>query len=96
MDVEFRRSLKAVFKVTDWLTRGDQALQAFVEARRARLPANVAAFWSALTLAITFVPVLEDFWGQIVAQAPGLAAWMRHTMEERHWRLERAAAGTTF
>ncbi|MCS7316153.1 MAG: hypothetical protein RMI94_05365 [Bryobacterales bacterium] len=91
--IELRTWIKELARVTDWLTRADQAAQAMVAARRAGLPQHLAYAWGALTAAVSAVPVLGDFYGQVVAGAPGLMEWMQRTVEQHHRRLELAAAG---
>ncbi len=91
--VELRASLQVIAKVTDWLTKADQAAQAMVAVRRAGLPQNVSYMWSALVAAVSFVPVLGEFYAKALVGAPGLVEWMKTTVWEYERRIQLAEAG---
>ncbi len=93
LDAEFRRSVRTVLKVTDWLSRADEAARTFVSARQAGTNPRVAAAWAVLGQAVSLVPVLGKFYSEMVNQTPGLVAGIRRLSDGRFRRADRASSG---
>jgi len=87
-------SVKAAWKVTDWLIlRPDAGLQSYSSARQAGMGEKLARAWGALAVLVTLLPVLDDFYGTIIQQSPALIGGIGARFEERQRLLDRAAAG---
>jgi hypothetical protein len=66
-------SVRAVWKGADWFVlRPDAVLQTYSSAKRAGMDESLARAWGALALLITFLPVLDNFYGTIIQQSPAL------------------------
>lgn len=85
--------LDVIDTAIDVLNQAHDALSTYAAARQAGLNAPAAAAWSAVGQAVSYLPVLGDFYAEIVRQSPALIASMRTLFETAHRKWERAAAG---
>lgn len=85
--------LEVIDTAIDVLNQARDGLSTYAAARQAGLNAPAAAAWSAVGQAVSYLPVLGDFYAEIVRQSPALIASMRTLFETAHRKWERAAAG---